>query len=106
MEPKNQNINIHKSAQSLGIMFGLCGVVVAFLFVPNGHHLTKPHHILGIVTICLALLQPVNAFFRPFKEEGHGVWLFIHRFFGTVTLLCGIVNIYIGISVFKFVFKC
>ena len=100
MEPKNQNIKIHKSAQSLGIIFGLCGVVVAFLFVPNGHHLTKPHHILGIVTICLAILQPVNAFFRPFKEEGHGVWLFIHRFFGTVTLLCGIVNIYIGISVF------
>ena len=98
--PDGSAMRLHKTLQSTGIICGIMGVVTAFLYVPAGNHLTKPHHILGITTITLALLQPLNAFFRPHASEGRVAWKWLHRLGGSGTLICGIVNIFLGIAIF------
>ena len=98
--PDGSATRLHKTLQSTGIICGIMGVVTAFLYVPAGNHLTKPHHILGITTITLALLQPLNAFFRPHASEGRVAWKWVHRLGGSGTLICGIVNIFLGIAIF------
>ena len=98
--PDGSAMRLHKTLQSTGIICGIMGVVTAFLYVPAGNHLTKPHHILGITTITLALLQPLNAFFRPHASEGQVTWKWLHRLGGSGTLICGIVNIFLGIAIY------
>jgi hypothetical protein len=51
------------SGQVLGLMVATAGFVIAF-FLPNAGLLSEPHHILGIVVMALAYIQPLGAIVR------------------------------------------
>jgi hypothetical protein len=51
------------SGQVLGLMVATAGFVIAF-FLPSAGLLSEPHHILGIVVMALAYIQPLGAIVR------------------------------------------
>lgn len=50
-------------------MVATAGFVMAF-FLPSAGHFAEPHHILGVVVMCLAYIQPLGAIWR----YGHGFY--------------------------------
>ena len=60
---------IHPACQVLGLLFAIVGWSIALrnfsVFANNKEYSTYRHGILGVTTMCLGLLQPINAVLRP-----------------------------------------
>ena len=81
---------MHSATQVFGLVLTLAGLAVAVTMVETGVHFTEPHHIVGLVLIILACLQPLNALARgkPAAATGgvrttrRAVWEITHKSVG------------------------
>lgn len=104
---KDKWFRLHRIIQSLGVVLLIVGSISAFTGILSPHF-TEPHHIVGSIVVVLALLQPVNAFFRPHKNEAGGetssarsLWEILHKGLGRLTILAGWANIFLGIEILE-----
>lgn len=99
---------IHRVLQVVGLLFAIVGWIIALVnfdvFRDKGHHSYK-HGILGMVTMVLGLLQPLNALLRPThdgttkddaKTALRVVWEYAHKGTGYVALALAVVTIGYG----------
>ena len=55
---------LHRGVQSLGLLLTVIGLIVAVKMIQGDDHFDDPHHIVGLILIILACLQPLNALVR------------------------------------------
>jgi predicted membrane channel-forming protein YqfA (hemolysin III family) len=87
--------------QILGLVLSIIGIVFSISEVYAGTHFTRPHHIVGLVLVILAVLQPVNAIFRakPAAATGgtrtaqRGVWELVHKGGGYAMIGAGVYQV-------------
>ena len=118
--PNNLWFRIHRGIQLLGLLLGLIGFSIAILnfdvFAPERKgDMGYKHGCLGVTAMVLALLQPINAFFRPKKaldSSTTGVdpvyansarssskrwkWELAHKCFGYLSMIFAVGAIVIG----------
>ncbi|GMP94323.1 hypothetical protein CsSME_00043813 [Camellia sinensis var. sinensis] len=87
---------------------GLAIVMLGFLFAVaelQGLHFDSVHVKFGMAAICLACIQPVNAYMRP-KRTAHGeqasskrlIWEYIHVIVGRCAIVVGIAALISGMK--------
>ncbi|CAI0459168.1 unnamed protein product [Linum tenue] len=85
---------------------GLAIVLLGFLFAVaelRGLYVSSLHVKFGLAAVCLACVQPVNAFMRP-KRPGNGeevtrkrlMWEYLHVIVGRSAIIFGIVALFTG----------
>jgi hypothetical protein len=97
---------IHKILQPLGLVVALVGWIIAlrnFQVLDEGGTTKQVMHVgLGMLTMILGLLQPLNAFFRPHKEKDDSVsakrrcWEILHKGSGYLAVFAGLVTVGLG----------
>ena len=94
---------IHIGCNSLGIILAFIGFIIGINLAEDGQFNT-PHPILGLTTMSLVLLQPINAAVRPhvFKDELKSktriAWEWIHFVMGNLILITSSITIGLGIQ--------
>lgn len=99
---------IHKSVQCVGLLL----VTVSFIIILNYSNaladkesstLRYPHAVMGVTTMVLGYLQPLNAVFRPHatkegeeKSSARAVWEILHKGLGWSTLMLAVATIGVG----------
>ena len=93
---------LHRALQMTGLLFAIIGLIFGFLSVQS-KHLSFAHGAIGIVMMIIAILQPINAFFRPHKHKGEPIsvkrkrWELLHLTAGRIAILLAFVNIPLGL---------
>jgi len=94
---------IHKALQPMGLVIAIVGWCLALyrfdVFVGSGTALI--HGSLGMVTMILGIQQPLNAIFRPHKQDGpvstaRWAWEILHKGSGYTAVFLGLVTIALG----------
>jgi len=95
---------VHRAFNTLGIVLGFVGIIVAFLMISAGHFLAVGHALIGVLVTLLGV-QQVNAFCRPhapadpaLKSKSRNRWELWHKNSGRLALILGLVNPFIGLS--------
>lgn len=108
--PSSLWFGIHRMLQSLGLFFSIIGWIIALrnfdVFQDRGYDSYK-HGVLGMVTMILGCLQPLNAIIRPHapKKEGDDkstarlVWELFHKSTGYIAIILAIVTIGYGTTI-------
>ncbi|KAM7431939.1 DOMON domain-containing protein frrs1L [Porites harrisoni] len=60
---------VHRTLMIITLLLTITGTIVIFVFIDGYSSSAQPHPSLGIVTIALALIQPIMAAFRPHPGE-------------------------------------
>jgi hypothetical protein len=101
---------IHRMLQTVGLIFAVSGWIIALknfnVFQDKGYDSYK-HGVLGMVTMILGCLQPLNAIFRPHLPEKDGdekstarlVWELLHKSTGYIAIILAIVTIGYGTTI-------
>merc|ERR1712228_92792 len=98
---------MHRGIQICAVIFVLIafGLAVYFIQDDGSAHFSNLHECMGLTVVILAVLQPINAWFRPHapkkgqtKSIGRFVWEIIHKLFGYVTWILAQIAIYLGIK--------
>lgn len=101
---------MHRTVQTVSLLFCIAGWIIALVnfdvFQPgNQGYNSYKHGVAGMVTMCLGLLQPLNAVLRPRAPvEGSGivktkfrvVWEYFHKGTGYAALLLAVLTIGYG----------
>uniref|UniRef100_A0A0G4HMB7 Cytochrome b561 domain-containing protein n=1 Tax=Chromera velia CCMP2878 TaxID=1169474 RepID=A0A0G4HMB7_9ALVE len=99
---------LHLILQLSGLAIGVAGWTVALSqfqvldqWKPQGS--LYAHACMGVVVMCLGLLQPINAFFRPHKAEPGDkrtclrlAWEIVHKSFGYISIVLGVGTAAVG----------
>jgi hypothetical protein len=108
--PHSLWFQIHRVLQSVGLLFSIVGWIIALrnfnVFQDKGYDSYK-HGVLGMVTMILGCLQPLNAFLRPHpptreeneKSTARLVWELVHKSTGYIAILLAIVTIGYGTTI-------
>jgi hypothetical protein len=102
--PNGLWFKIHRPLQMTGIFFALGGFVAAFFVNEVGKFSAPVHPFLGALVMLLGLSQPINAYFRPHKEEDKPVpkkrvrWEYLHKYTGRIAVFGGLMNPFWGLS--------
>lgn len=107
--PNGLWFKIHRACQVTGLLFATVGWIIALtsfsVFGDKGLNNYR-HGIMGMVTMIMGLLQPLNAFFRPHNpEEGETkssrrlVWEIYHKGAGWATVLLAIGTVVLGTTI-------
>lgn len=92
---------MHRALQSVGLLFAVIGFAFGIASTLS-RHFQFAHGAIGLVAMILAILQPLNAFFRPHKQKGQPLtrariaWEYLHRWSGRISVLLGLINISLG----------
>lgn len=101
---------IHRGLQSVGLILTIVGWIIALrnfnVFQDKGYDSYK-HGVLGMVTMCLGCLQPLNAIFRPHPPAKEGdekstarlLWELLHKSTGYIAIVLAIVTIGYGTTI-------
>lgn len=100
---------IHRFCEIAGLLFAIIGWIVALrnfqVFADKGYSNYR-HGILGMVTMCLGLLQPINAVFRPAapkegqeRSKSRLIWEIVHKSLGYMALILAIATISLGTTI-------
>lgn len=99
---------VHRVVQPIGLIVALIAWIIALrnftaLQASGGGTLHYPHAILGMITMVIGLIQPLNAIFRPHapkkgeeKTTLRLLWEICHKGLGWVGIFLSIVTISIG----------
>ncbi|XP_045174249.2 uncharacterized protein LOC123535601 [Mercenaria mercenaria] len=93
---------VHRSCMVTAFLLTAASFVVIFVHVGGyaeieGSGFEKSHPIIGIVVMCLALINPIMAVFRPHPgTPKRPVFNIFHKGFGTGAAVCSIMNIFSG----------
>jgi len=98
---------IHLALNSIGLVCALVGFILIYLEANvGGEHFTSKHSVIGMATLVLGFLQPLNACFRPStpipgvdKTFSRSAWEICHRTSGAVAFLCSIAAVTSGMEV-------
>lgn len=107
--PNGLWFKMHRACQMTGLLFATVGWIIALknfsVFGDKGFDNYR-HGIMGMVTMIMGLLQPLNAFFRPHNpEEGEAkssirrVWEIYHRGAGWATVLLAAGTVFLGTTI-------
>ena len=84
----------------------IAGCVAAFANI--NQHFNGTHQNLGVVVLVLALLQPLNAIFRPPQLSDDGsvsrarqIWGFVHKNLGRLVILMAWANVFLGVRLLQ-----
>lgn len=93
---------VHRIAQTLGLLCTVAGVVVIIVFQDDNKvdHFRVTHSRLGLAILIAAWLQPVNACFRGHKtpkSTRRRVWEFVHKGIGYLAVLLSIPVVLLGL---------
>merc|ERR1739844_216434 len=106
--PDNIWFHIHKKCQMIGLVIGIIGwILISNYSVALSHRgsptLNHRHAILGTLTMIMGCLQPLNALFRPGKQNSEEsisttrrLWELMHKGLGWVSLLLAAITISFG----------
>jgi len=108
VKPKGRWFMVHRGVQVLVVLLTLIAFVIAIVFTENKgtEHFSNNHMALGLVVTIFAVLQPVNAFFRPHppqsnldevKTVSRMVWEYLHKGAGYGCWVAGCVAAYLGL---------
>jgi hypothetical protein len=96
----------HRVIQTLGLLFALAGWIIAlsqFTTLNDVGERTYTHAVMGMVTMCLGLFNPLNAVIRPHAPEMNEdksttrfVWESVHKFSGYGAIILAIPTIGLG----------
>ncbi|XP_060218417.1 cytochrome b561 and DOMON domain-containing protein At3g61750-like [Lycium barbarum] len=87
----------HISAQFIGFILGLAGVVVGIQLNNKLQPHIPGHQGIGILILVLSILQVLAFFVRPDKDSKYRkYWNLYHRWVGRIALFFGAVNIVLG----------
>jgi preprotein translocase subunit SecG len=98
--------HVHRALQIGGLIVASAGWIIALVkfnvFIADARGPAVIHGSIGIVTMCVGLLQPVNAFFRPHATDGPKsfirlAWEILHKTSGWTALFLAVVTICLGI---------
>jgi len=96
---------MHKILQPTGLVVAIIGWAIAltrFNVLEAGAGKALVHASLGMVTMILGIMQPLNAFFRPHKQAGKPVttmrraWEILHKGSGYLAVFLGLVTVGLG----------
>lgn len=111
--PDSLWFKLHRVVQTVGLIVALAGWIIALknfdVFTPgNQGYNSYKHGVAGMVTMCLGLLQPLNAVLRPHHAAPGGggqeeaktkrriIWEYFHKGTGYAALLLAVVTIGYG----------
>merc|ERR1712228_1052763 len=102
--PKGPNwFKAHRGVQIAVVCLTLIGFIIAIAFTAEkgAPHFANGHMIGGLIVTLLAILQPINAYFRPHppsdgwpngkKPQGRVVWEYVHKFIGYLTWMLSLI---------------
>ncbi|XP_060590705.1 ferric-chelate reductase 1-like [Ruditapes philippinarum] len=93
---------VHRSCMVTAFLLTAASFVIIFVHVGGyaeieGTGFEKSHPIIGIVVMCLALINPIMAVFRPHPgTPKRPIFNVFHKGVGTGAAVCSIVNIFSG----------
>lgn len=95
---------IHRSVMILAVLFCIAGFVIifvektTFVEVVSDSDFKKAHPFIGIIVMCLAIIQPVMAFCRPHPgDKNRFIFNWAHWFVGLCAHSLAVINIVIGV---------
>ncbi|KAL4579311.1 hypothetical protein LXL04_015452 [Taraxacum kok-saghyz] len=92
---------IHVYSQYSGLVITFLGILFAVAEL-RGFHLESLHVKFGILTILTGCIQPINAYFRPKKNENpspkRAIWEFVHMYTGRSAIVIGIFALISGMK--------
>jgi hypothetical protein len=91
----------HRAIMGTVVLFTITGFIIAVVTVADSGRALfgSTHGVLGLVVLCLAVLQPVNAALRPHPEPRSEVrvgWEAGHSWAGRVAAILAMVNCLVG----------
>eukprot|EP00937_MAST-01D_sp_MAST-1D-sp2_P001786 g1786.t1 len=93
---------LHRAVQATGLVLAIAGFVsIVRVFEARGAgHFYLTHHKLGLGVMVVAVLQPINAVFRPPQAAvgKHITWAVLHKVLGYSVIALGIVNCFLGLG--------
>lgn len=98
--PSKWTVNIHGTSQLITLAVALAGFGVGVSLARQIELIDSYHTILGMIVVpCLVLFQPAmgvlqHRFFR--KTGGKGPFAYMHRWFGRLMMILGIINAGLG----------
>ena len=96
---------IHSKLQPFGLLIAIIGWGIAlarFDVFSNGPKLSLMHGSLGMLTMVLGIMQPINAFFRPHVAKDHPktfnrlCWEYLHKGSGYTAICTGMITVSLG----------
>jgi len=93
--PEDKWFDFHRLSTGVSVLFFLSALICAFVFVED--HMSKGHHILGIIILVVVFANPVQGLLRPKKESEHRrKWRLGHKTSGYISLGLGMINMITG----------
>lgn len=87
----------HRVLACIALLMTITGFFQAFMYVDSAAHLSKPHHIVGVLAVLAVCLNPFIGMFRPSKDHLHRRhWLALHRAVACIALVGGAVAVILG----------
>ena len=90
----------HRAIQYVAVVLCAAGVAIIVYYTANGSgaHFASTHGKIGLTAVILALLQPVNAYFRPGKmATWRTKWEYFHKGTGWCVPLLAVANIVLAL---------
>jgi hypothetical protein len=98
--PSSKTASVHGLLQLLTLVVALAGLGLGVSMARDVNLLTNHHPIIGLVVVAgLTVFQPImgllqHRFYR--KTGGKGIFGYVHRWFGRVMIVLGIINAGLG----------
>lgn len=95
---------VHRFAQMAGYVLSIGGLIISFIMVKGSHFNTKIHGQFGLTIMAMGLVQIIIAVIRPHRDINHpktifrSIWEYIHWWFGRITLIFALLNLFLGLS--------
>jgi hypothetical protein len=100
----------HRSLMPTAILVAATAAALAIVYVEDGEgeHFKKVHPILGLIVLCAAVTQPLNAYFRPHAPQpgetptwARWIWQKWHKIIGASTVLLSWFTAYRGLLLYN-----
>ncbi|XP_063411610.1 putative ferric-chelate reductase 1 isoform X2 [Mytilus trossulus] len=95
---------LHRGVMVLAVLFCIAGFTIIFVDrgtfqeIESDSDFKKAHPFIGIIVMCLAIIQPVMAVFRPHPGDNNRIiFNWAHWGVGIVSHFLGVLNILIGV---------
>ncbi|KAG2491465.1 hypothetical protein HYH03_010250 [Edaphochlamys debaryana] len=89
--------HLHRACQITGLVLSIVGLALVMSGGVKANNLGFSHGAIGLTTMGLGLLQPINAFFRPHKgAKWRTQWEWLHLWSGRSAVLLGAANVSLG----------
>lgn len=95
---------LHRGVMVLAVLFCIAGFTIIFVDrgtfqeIESDSDFKKAHPFIGIIVMCLAVIQPVMAVFRPHPGDNNRfIFNWAHWGVGIVSHFLGVLNILIGV---------